>query len=108
MFAVTAHLAAFGRTGLGPNSATEEGQKKVLYDGLLCFITIRTKLLLDKDKTVFFFFLRKGKRITVSSHITFLDKAFIWLNSCSQPHQQEGEKSTCSFKNNLQGKNIHL
>lgn len=33
-------LAATLRTGLGPNSVIREGQKKVLGDGLLCFITI--------------------------------------------------------------------
>lgn len=56
VFTTTAHLAAIRMTGLGPNSATGEEQKKLPHDGLLCFITIRIKLLiLDKDKTVILF-----------------------------------------------------
>lgn len=39
----------------------------------------------DKEKTVS---ALKEKKITPSSHIRFLFKGFIWLDSFSQPHQQ--------------------
>lgn len=50
--------AAILGPGLDPNSTPGEGQRKLLHDGLLCFAQVRIKLLmLDKNKTVIFYFI---------------------------------------------------
>lgn len=70
VFTATAHHAAALRTGLGPNSATREGQEKSLHDGSLCFIPVRLKLLvLDKDKTIVFFKEREKNNHKSTYHI---------------------------------------
>lgn len=107
VFSATANLAAILRTGLDPNSAFREGQKKLLGDGLLCFIPIRIKLLIvDMDKTASV--LGEGKqRPQVHRSHSWMKHPFGRIHAFNHINRRK-KKSTRSFKNNLQGKNIHL